>query len=102
VANTTTAATSTPSGSVLSVNTSRNESVREATPRAATSPMSIANPPACGIGTVCTLRSFGGATQPRATDSAATSGVAMNVTPAATRPMTTWAASEGCTRRTDQ
>ena len=59
VVNTTSAASTIPIGTEVSAKSASNEPSDTATISATTKPASIASPPTCGIGEVCTDRSFG-------------------------------------------
>ena len=84
--NTISAAMATPNGSELLSKTASKAPSDQAVRSAVKNPASIANPPTCGIGEVWTERSFGLTTHPRWRAIDRTSGVAPNVTIAATAP----------------
>ena len=83
----TSAASTTPSGSELLSNTTSNEPTSQAVPSAATNPTNIASPPTSGSGVWWTVRSLGRYTQPCRLANQMTTGVATNVTTAATAPI---------------
>ena len=70
-----------------SANSGSNRSSSRAVANATMNPMNIARPPIAGIGSVCTVRSFGWYTQSKRCAIRPTIGVTRNVTTAATAPM---------------
>ncbi len=85
--NITAPASNKPSGSVVSVNTSRNCGTCDATPNATRNPRNIAAPPSDGSGSVCTLRGPGIAIAPMRGASHRMGNVNANVTTAAISEM---------------